>query len=49
MDATSSTIQAKQNAHLSLSPPQEERPFIPVPFAACDKASLECRLTGEAH
>ena len=23
--------------------------LIPVPLAACDKAHLECRLTGEAH
>jgi len=27
----------------------DPRPFIPVPLAACGKAHLECRLTGEAH
>ena len=27
----------------------DPRPFIPVPLAACGKAFLECRLTGEAH
>jgi len=24
-------------------------PFIPLPLAACGKAHLECRMTGEAH